>query len=75
MRTERNSADFLQMPPRVVDENEPVTSALAPAAVYRAVIPDPTPEQYLRALETSGTVDFWNRPEEDLYTSSDGEPV
>lgn len=36
---------------------------------------DPTKEQTLRLIEQSGVVDFWDRPEEDGYTKSDGEPL
>jgi len=36
---------------------------------------DPTPEQQMRMVQISGTLDFWNRPEEDIYTTEDGEPV
>lgn len=36
---------------------------------------EPTLLQTLKAIEQSGALAFWNDPEEDLYTCSDGEPV
>ncbi len=29
----------------------------------------------MNAIEVSGTLDFWNDPEEDLYTEKDGDAV
>ncbi len=29
----------------------------------------------MRIVEVSGTLDFWDRPEEDIYSLEDGEPV
>ena len=37
--------------------------------------PDPSDEQALKLIEISGTLDFWNRPEEDGYTCDDGESL
>jgi len=36
---------------------------------------DPTAKQVMRLIEVSGVVDFWDRPEEDIYAPTDGEPV
>ena len=30
---------------------------------------------WMRIVEVSGTLDFWDRPEEDIYSLEDGEPV
>lgn len=58
----------------VRDESE---TAASPGIIYVPAPPpsDPTSEQYLRAIETSGVVSFWERPEEDVYSLEDGEPV
>jgi hypothetical protein len=29
----------------------------------------------MRLAETSPALGFWNRPEEDVYTDNDGEPI
>ncbi len=36
---------------------------------------EPTSEQRMRLVELSGTLDFWDRPEEDVYSLEDGEPI
>jgi hypothetical protein len=36
---------------------------------------DPTSEERHKLLETSGTLDFWNDPAEDVYSEDDGEPI
>lgn len=36
---------------------------------------EPSRVQWMRIQETSCAFDFWNRPEEDIYTIDDGEPV
>lgn len=38
-------------------------------------VEDPSSEQWLKLLERSGSLSFWNRPEEDIYTENDGEPL
>ena len=42
---------------------------------YSATPSDPSLSQWMRLQETSGAFDFWNRPEEDIYSSDDGEPA
>ena len=37
--------------------------------------PRPTSDQRMLIVEASGTLDFWDRPEEDIYSLDDGEPV
>lgn len=37
--------------------------------------PDPTPAQRIAIVEVSGTLDFWDHPEEDIYSEDDGTPV
>jgi len=70
-----STAERLQIAEREVLEDEPQTTVCAPPLVVHGPILEPTTEQCLRAIEVSGTVDFWDRPEEDLYTDSDGEQV
>lgn len=36
---------------------------------------DPSREQVMKLIESSGTLDFWYRNEEDGYTEEDGEPA
>lgn len=36
---------------------------------------DITTDDGMRAMEASGTLDFWNDPEEDLYSEQDGDSV
>jgi hypothetical protein len=36
---------------------------------------DPSAAQRMRLIEASGTVSFWDDPEEDVYDPEDGEPV
>lgn len=36
---------------------------------------DPSNEQFLRAIEVSGSFDFWDDPGEDIYSIHDGEPL
>lgn len=36
---------------------------------------DITTEDVMRAIEASGTLDFWNDPAEDTYSEQDGDPV
>ena len=60
----------MSLPPRDVVENEPTTTVVQP--IIAVVGPsEPTPEQYLRAIESAGAFDFWNDPAEDLYGSAD----
>jgi len=36
---------------------------------------DPTSEQRMKLIEDSDVLDFWDRPEEDGYTETDGAPI
>lgn len=65
---------ILDIAPREIVEDEPRTSSTNEYIVVRFP-EDPTPEQSMRIVEVSGTLDFWDREEEDIYTSKDGEPV
>ncbi len=59
---------------REVGENEPETGLDAHHVSF-PVAADPTPEQMMRAVEASGVLDFWNDPQEDIYSSEDGQPL
>ena len=49
------------------------TSSSARIRIYPPA--EPTVEQRMKLIDSSGTLDFWNRPEEDGYTENDGEPI
>jgi hypothetical protein len=57
--------EVLDIPPRLIGENEPETTSTA--KLIRVDSDDPTPEQRMRIVEASGVLDFWKRPEEDIY--------
>jgi hypothetical protein len=55
---------------------EEPADTIVEAAVPMVRIPtEPDDAQTLRLIECSGSLDFWNRPEEDGYTADDGEPL
>lgn len=66
--------DILAIPDRTIVEDEPQTCG-GGAIITISCPPDPTPEQFLRLAESSGTLDFWNAPEEDIYGPDDGTRV
>ena len=69
-------ADILRIAPRRLIDNEPVTTSTAEHFEVRSTAPvDPTSEQFMRIVETSGTLDFWMAAAEDIYTSEDGTPA
>lgn len=72
--TQENQA-VLNIVARVIIENEPETTAEIPAVHVPNVPSDPTSEQQMRLIEISGTLDFWDRPEEDIYSLENGKPV
>ena len=66
--------EILNMPDRTLIEDEPQTRGGA-AALTISYPADPSPEQFLRLAETSGALDFWNDPREDVYGPDDGTRV
>ena len=60
---------------REIGEDEPVTTAASLPVLVSDAPSDPTLEQRMRIVEVSGILDFWDRPEEDIYSLKDGEPV
>jgi len=70
------SSGLLHLPVRDADENEPITTVnLFPISCGNPAPSDPTPEQIRRIVQTSGALDFWDDPAEDLYTAEDGDPL
>ncbi len=39
-----------------------------PPVLYGNDLDDPTIEQMMAIVEVSGVLDFWDRPEEDIYS-------
>ena len=69
------TVEQLDIAPREIVENEPQTSAASRFIPVYDVPSDPTLEQYMRIIEVSGALDFWDREEEDIYSPEDGDPV
>ena len=65
--------ELWELPPKEAEQSETTGDNSSLSTVTRAS--DPTPIQVLRAVEVSGTLDFWDDPAEDVYTSEDGEPL
>lgn len=69
-----NKSTILTLAPRDVVENEPWTESSIPLQ-HLPEVSDPTTQQIMRIVEVSGSLAFWDRPEEDVYTIEDGEPL
>jgi hypothetical protein len=67
-------SDVLQAPPREIHDDEPETRSSA-QWVTISYPADPPPDQVLRLLESSGSLDFWESPDEDVYSPEDGTPL
>ncbi len=65
------NADVLDTPRRELRDNETITRSGA-QTITVTYPPDPTPQQIMRLQESSGALEFWNAPEEDIYTPDDG---
>lgn len=72
--TNDTSMEQLVLPAYEANEDAPETFAVPPC-VHVASPSDPTTEQAMRLVEFSGSLDFWDRPEEDIYTLDDGRPI
>ena len=72
--TNDTAMEPLVLPAREADEDVPQTFAIPPC-VHVPSPSDPTIEQSMRLVELSGTLDFWDRPEEDVYSLADGRPI
>ncbi len=64
----------LVLPAHETNEDASETFAVPPC-VHVSPPSDPTTEQAMRLVELSGSLDFWDRPEEDIYTLDDGRPI
>ncbi|MBI4582142.1 MAG: hypothetical protein HY718_20770 [Planctomycetes bacterium] len=59
----------------MVDESETGIEGDPQLVLVASPPSDPTPEQFMKAIEASGVLDFWGDPKEDIYSVDDGEPV
>ena len=73
--TPSEAASYLDILPRENDEDAPQTTVINVVTAFPTHTSDPTNEQHMKLIEQSGTLDFWDRPEEDIYTLDDGEPA
>jgi hypothetical protein len=64
--------NFKDVPPLREEEFTTQTSYIRSSATYWE---DVTTHDVMRAIEASGTLDFWNDPEEDIYSEDDGDSV
>jgi hypothetical protein len=69
-----SSATQIFLKPRDLDDEETQTTVMYASICY-TVPADPTPEQMMRAVESSGTLEFWDDPAEDIYSPEDGQPL
>ena len=51
------------------------TETVTEAKLLRFPPEDPTVEQHMHLIESSGVLDFWDRAEEDGYNSADGSSI
>ena len=70
-----STAIVLPTSERMSQEIQTETLAASTFIYIPSVPSDPTEEQRLKLMEISGAYDFWDRPEEDIYSSDDGQPV
>ncbi len=62
-------------PERVEDAESQTVAGNTCMTVVSSSPSEPTPRQWMRLVEMSGTLDFWNDPDEDIYTPEDGQPI
>ena len=66
----------IQIGPREITENELITTVVnQPIWILSPNPSEPTSEQRMRLLESSGALDFWSAPGEDIYSIDDGDPI
>lgn len=62
--------------PATLIENELRTkTSYVRASAFYSDLPDLTTFEIMKAIEASGTLDFWNDPEEDIYDEQDGDAI
>lgn len=59
-------SEMLELPARELATDEPITDSVA---VQIEVVDEPTTQQMLKAVELSGSLDFWLDDEEDVYSA------
>ena len=59
---------------RETNEDEPETTFGACITSF-CTPSDPSPKQIMHLVEQSGVLDFWDHPDEDIYTDADGDPL
>ena len=69
------TAQFLDAAEVIATEVNTVTLRESIVNVFPAPPSDVTPEQTLRLIEQSSTLDFWTEDGEDIYTHNDGEEI
>ena len=68
--------ESIHIGPREINENELITTVVnQPIWILSPNPSEPTSEQRMRLLESSGALDFWSAPEEDIYSIDDGDPI
>ena len=68
--------ESIHIGPREIIENELITTVVnQPIWILSPNPSEPTSEQRMRLLESSGALDFWSAPEEDIYSIDDGDPI
>ncbi|MDO8631408.1 MAG: hypothetical protein Q7R41_13045 [Phycisphaerales bacterium] len=74
--TVENAISFTAEEPGTVTESELRTrTSYVRAISFYSDPPDLTTTEIMQAIEASGTLDFWNDPEEDIYNEQDGNDV
>lgn len=71
-KVEENSIIFRE--PAVLKEEEFRTQTRY-IRVYTTLPEEVTTGDVMNLIEASGTLDFWNDPEEDIYSEQDGDDV
>lgn len=67
--------ETLELADKLIREEPTTTNAAEVIHLSNAAPEEPTSMQRMRIIELSGSLDFWNRAEEDIYTLEDGESV
>ena len=71
------TAKLILIPPsKLTTESESTETSVNPVPARFSDQPeDASPVQMLKAVELSGSLDFWDAPEEDVYSPEDGDPI
>lgn len=64
----------MRLPPAVMEEEfQTQTVYMSYTRVVHSPPDDASTADQMNVVEASGTLDFWNDPEEDIYTGNDGD--